>query len=201
MSESQGKIKGKGDGIWGRVTINRDGSILLENVTISGVVFENCDIHGESGENPIPFADPMNAFHNYLGANGEGTLYVSGRTDEEYEKDRRPSQTDKDGTKRFYLEPQPLTGMTDVMSVVSIGMWGENIFVVEAETEDEARDKLLALLIRRVNEGQVRPATEDESKDFETLQQQDFKDHEFAAQLREEFGSKEPGNEESHGKE
>ena len=44
MSNSKGKIKGKGDGNWGRVTINRDGSILLENVTISGVVFENCDI-------------------------------------------------------------------------------------------------------------------------------------------------------------
>ena len=91
--------------------------------------------------------------------------------------------------------------MTDVMSVVSIGMWGENIFVVEAETEDEARDKLLDLLTKRVCEGQVRPATEDESKKFEKLQRQDCEDHEFAAQLREQFGSKGSGNEESHGKE
>jgi len=88
MSKSLGTIRGKGDGNWGRVTINRDGSVLLENVEISGVVFENCDIRGESGENPISFADRINAFHNYLGANGEGRLHVSGRTDEQYQKDQ-----------------------------------------------------------------------------------------------------------------
>jgi hypothetical protein len=88
MMKSMGTIKGNGDGNRGRVTINRDGSVLLENVEISGVVFENCDIRGESGERPIPFADRMNAFHNYLGANGEGSLHVSVRTDEQYQKDQ-----------------------------------------------------------------------------------------------------------------
>jgi len=88
MSNFQGTITGKGDGKWGRVTINRDGSLLLENVTISGVVFENCDIHGESGEYPIPFADRMNQLCDYLATRGEYRLYVSGRTDEQYQKDQ-----------------------------------------------------------------------------------------------------------------
>jgi hypothetical protein len=201
MSKSQGTIKGKGDGKWGRVTINRDGSILLENVEISGVVFENCDIRGESGENPIPFADRVNAFHNYVGANGEGSLRVSGRTDEQREKDRRPSQTEKDRTRRFYLEPDMLTGKTDVMSVQAIGRWGDNIFVVEAETEDEAQEKLRDLLEKRVYEGEVRPATEDEAKEFEVFQREAMEFHEFAARLHEKYGSKGLENEGSHGKE
>jgi len=53
------------------------------------------------------------------------------------------------------------------MSVQSIGVWGDNFFVVEAETEDEARQKLLDMLEERVWDGQVRLATEDESKEFD----------------------------------
>jgi hypothetical protein len=30
-----GVIKGKGDGKWGRTTINRDGSLLLENTELA----------------------------------------------------------------------------------------------------------------------------------------------------------------------
>jgi hypothetical protein len=97
------------------------------------------------------------------------------------------SQTEKDGTMRFCLEPQPLTGMTDVMSVQAIGNWGDNIFVIEAETEDEAREKLLDLLNKRVWEGQVRPATEDESKEFEESRDEAKECHETAARIHEEF--------------
>ena len=32
---------------------------------------------------------------------------------------------------RFYFEPEPLTGMTDVISVQSVGVWGDNYFVIE----------------------------------------------------------------------
>lgn len=60
----EGTIKGRpGRGL---VTIRKDGSILLENVTISAVRFMDCDIIAESGENPIPFADRMNSFENYV---------------------------------------------------------------------------------------------------------------------------------------
>jgi ribosomal protein L24 len=48
-----GVIKGKGDGKWGRITINRDGSMLLENVTLEGIAIQNCDIYAQSGEYPI----------------------------------------------------------------------------------------------------------------------------------------------------
>jgi hypothetical protein len=92
-------------------------------------------------------------------------------------------QTEKDGTMRFYLEPAPLTGMTDVISVQAIGRWGDNIFVIEAETEDEARDKLLDLLEKRVLEGQVRPATESEAKKFEEEQDEAKKCHESVAEI------------------
>lgn len=101
---------------------------------------------------------------------------------------------------RFYLEPQPLTGMTDVMSVQAIGMWGDNRFVVEAETEDEAREKLIDLLENRVSEGHVRPATEDESKEFEAEQNEAKECCEFAVRIHEQF-AKGLGKEESHGKE
>ena len=40
---------------------------------------------------------------------------------------------------RFYFEPEPFTGMTDVIDVQSVGVWGDTFFVIEAETEDEAR--------------------------------------------------------------
>jgi len=76
-------IKGKGDGNWGRVTINTDGSMLLENVTIEGVLFENCDIVAASGENPIPFADRANIADDKLAYQQETgepqTWHVGGR--------------------------------------------------------------------------------------------------------------------------
>ena len=62
---------------------------------------------------------------------------------------------EKDGTMRFHFETMPLTGLTDVMSVQAIGMTGDNRFVIEAETEDEARKKLLDLLEKRVWQGRV----------------------------------------------
>jgi hypothetical protein len=71
---------------------------------------------------------------------------------------------------RFHFETMPLTGMTDVMSIQAIGMTGDNRFVIEAETEDEIREKLRDLLEKRVRQGQVRPATEDEGKEFEEAQ-------------------------------
>ena len=74
------------DGKRGRVTINRDGSILLENVIITDVKFKNCDIFGQSGECPISFADRMNNFENYMTLDNY-PLGVGGRNDEQYPKD------------------------------------------------------------------------------------------------------------------
>ena len=71
---------------------------------------------------------------------------------------------------RFYLEPDMLTGKTDEIGVQAIGRWGDNIFVIDAETQDEAREKLLDLMEKRAWQGQVRPATEDEAKEFEEAQ-------------------------------
>jgi hypothetical protein len=82
-----GAIKGKGDGKRGRVTINRDGSLLLENVTLEGIAIQNCDLHAESGEYPIPFADRANQLDDYAATKGEYPLHVRGRTDEQYRKD------------------------------------------------------------------------------------------------------------------
>ena len=88
---------------------------------------------------------------------------------------------------KFHFEPMPLTGMTDVMSVQAIGMWGDNRFVIEAETEDEARERLLDLLEMRVRQGEVRSATEDEAKEFEERQYEAYECHEFAARLHERY--------------
>src|ERR1700751_5440233 len=84
---------------------------------------------------------------------------------------------------RFHFETMPLTGMTDVISIQAIGMSGDNRFVIEAETEDEAREKLLDLLEKRVWQGEVRPATEDEAKEFEEWQDDAKKCHEVTTQL------------------
>jgi hypothetical protein len=88
---------------------------------------------------------------------------------------------------RFYFEPEPFNGMTDMMSVQSVGQWGDNYFIVEAETEEEATAKLLYLLEKRVLNGSVRPATEEESKEFEEFQYQDWRDCENAARIAEAF--------------
>jgi hypothetical protein len=82
---------------------------------------------------------------------------------------------------RFHFETMPLTGMTDVISIQAIGMTGDNRFVIEADTEDEATQKLLDLLEKRVWQGQVRPATEDEAEEFEECQDEAKKWNEWAA--------------------
>jgi len=81
----------------------------------------------------------------------------------------------------------PLTGLTDVMSVQAIGMSGDNRFVIEAETEQKAREKLIALLEKRVWQGQVRPATEDEAKEFEERQYEAYECHESVDRMHERF--------------
>jgi len=82
-----GLITGKGDGKWGRITINRDGSMLLENVTLERIAIQNCDLHAESGEYPIPFADRANQLEDHAATKGEYPLHVGGRTDEQYRQD------------------------------------------------------------------------------------------------------------------
>ena len=82
-----GVIKGKGDGKWGRITINRDGSLLLENVTLSDIKITNCDLHAESGEYPIPFADRMNILEDFASGDVYPEMTFGGRTDEQCRKD------------------------------------------------------------------------------------------------------------------
>ena len=89
---------------------------------------------------------------------------------------------------RFHFEPMPLTGMADVISIQSVGVWGDNHFVVEAESEAEATAKLLNLLEERVLDGKVRPATEDESKEFEEEQYRAYESSENAARWARELG-------------
>jgi len=96
-------------------------------------------------------------------------------------------QTEKDGTMRFLFETMQLSGMTDVTSIQAIGMTGDNRFVIEAGTEDEAREKLLDLLEKRVWQGWVRPATEDEAKEFDECQDEAYRNDRFAAELVEKF--------------
>jgi len=83
-----GVIKGKGDGKWGRITINRDGSLLLENVTLSDIKITNCDLHAGSGEYPIPFADRMNILEDFASGDVYPEMTFGGRTDEQYRKGR-----------------------------------------------------------------------------------------------------------------
>lgn len=60
-----GSITGKGAGNWGRLTVRTDGSILLENVTITDIAIRNCDIVCESGEYPISYADRSNQISDW----------------------------------------------------------------------------------------------------------------------------------------
>jgi hypothetical protein len=102
-------------------------------------------------------------------------------------RNRIHGQVKGKNTMRFYVEPDFLSGKTDVLSVQAIGdEWVDKRFVVEAETEDEAREKLLDLLEKRVWQGVVRLATEDEAKEFEEGQEEAKKWHEFAARWHEE---------------
>lgn len=66
---------------------------------------------------------------------------------------------------KFFIEPQPVTGLCDSTDIQSIGGCGNNVFVVEAQTEEEALGKLIDLLVKRVDEGQIRPVTEDEAQE------------------------------------
>lgn len=88
---------------------------------------------------------------------------------------------------RFHIEPEPFSGMTDYMSVQSVGQWGDNYFTVEADSEEEAVQKLLDMLEKRVLTGSVRMATEEESEEFEEAQYQDWLDCENAARIAQKF--------------
>jgi hypothetical protein len=88
---------------------------------------------------------------------------------------------------RFYFNTEPFTGMRDAISIQAIGLYGDDRFVIEADTEEEATQKFLDLLEKRVYEGQVRPATEDESKEFEEAQGEAYRRGKFLAELVEKF--------------
>ena len=90
---------------------------------------------------------------------------------------------------RFFFEPEPFAGMSDVMAVQAVGLWGDNTFVVEAETEDEVAEKLLDLLGKRVHEGRIRPATEEEAKEFEKRQWESYALHEDAIRIHEKYSN------------
>jgi len=49
----------------GTVTILANGSILIENADLNNISIMNCDLHAESGEYPIPFADRMNQLEDF----------------------------------------------------------------------------------------------------------------------------------------
>jgi hypothetical protein len=88
---------------------------------------------------------------------------------------------------RFYFNTEPFTGMRDAISIQAIGLYGDDRFVIEADTEEEATQKFLDLLEKRVYEGQVRPATEDEGKEFEEAQGEARRIAKFTDELVEEF--------------
>jgi hypothetical protein len=88
---------------------------------------------------------------------------------------------------RFYFNTEPFTGMTDAISIQAIGLYGDDRFVIEADTEEEATQKFLDLLEKRVYEGQVRPATEDEGKEFEEAQGEARRIAKFTDELVEKF--------------
>jgi len=39
--------------------------MTLHNVVLENIIVRNCDLHAESGENPIPFADRMNLLQDW----------------------------------------------------------------------------------------------------------------------------------------
>lgn len=79
-----GTIKGNTNtGRYGRVVINRDGSMTLHNVVLEGINITNCDLTAESGENPIPFADRMNTLEDWSHTDGKYPFYARGEGGEE----------------------------------------------------------------------------------------------------------------------
>jgi len=87
-----GLITGKGDGNWGRITVRRDGSILIENAELSNIAITNCDLVAESGEHPRPFADRMNMLCDFAAASADypNEKLYAGHT---HEHDGDPTQT------------------------------------------------------------------------------------------------------------
>jgi hypothetical protein len=99
---------------------------------------------------------------------------------------------------KFFIEVDPLTGMSDAMDVQAIGReLGDGIYVVEAETEDEATQKLADLLVMRVENAQFRrPATEEEAEAFAERQWESYALHEDFLRMRDKY-TKGHGNEQS----
>jgi hypothetical protein len=77
---SQGAIRGnKKRGRYGRVVVNRDGSMTLYNVVLENIVVRDCDLIAESGENAIPFADRMNQLEDWSSQeDGATPLFIGG---------------------------------------------------------------------------------------------------------------------------
>ena len=99
---------------------------------------------------------------------------------------------------RFFIEVPPLTGMDDVMDVQLIGrVLGDGEYVVEAETEKGATEKLLDLLAKRVGEGQVRLASDDEAEAFEERQYEGYETKETVARMHKMYGKGGLGNEQA----
>ena len=75
-----GTIRGnKNTGRYGRIVVNRYGSLTLHNVLLESIVVRNSDLHAESGENPIPFADRMNQLEDWSSQDDGATpLFVGG---------------------------------------------------------------------------------------------------------------------------
>jgi hypothetical protein len=77
---SRGVIRGnKKRGRYGRIVVNRDGSMTLHNVVLESIVVRNCDLHAESGESPLPFADRKNQLEDWSSQEDDATpLFVGG---------------------------------------------------------------------------------------------------------------------------
>jgi len=98
---------------------------------------------------------------------------------------------------RFFVEVPPLTGMADVLDVQFTGQFlGDGDYVVEAATAEEAKEKLLDLLTKRVDSVEFRLATEDEAKAFEERQYDAYEMHESVVRISEKY-AKGLGNEQT----
>jgi hypothetical protein len=77
---------------------------------------------------------------------------------------------------KCFIEMAPPTGSLDVQWV---GMLGDGTFVVEAETEEEAQAKLLAVLAKTMKIVVRRPATVDEEGEFTEHQCANFTEQQW----------------------
>jgi len=90
---------------------------------------------------------------------------------------------------KFFIEVPPLTGMADVMAVQFIGQFlGDGGHVIEAETGEKAKEKLLDLFTKRVDSVEVRPATDDEVEEFDKQQREAYAFHETLLRHHEQYG-------------